>query len=208
MHMRLIKEGGRGHFDGLRGLYSTLSVGSRLACAIGARGLFKMPPIAAQNKADSNPKGAALASSQSLSECSTRVSTLRVLMRARVGDCRPARAERSPTSSRPFSARSFSRACANSRVLRLRALFSACRGSTTIKANLVRGWHLVLHHGGPCADEGQGLSSQPGGTKAPHLSAGGISCLVFADWIRHLKARAGSSAVTCCAVMKEYGTRG
>jgi hypothetical protein len=100
--MRLIKEGGRGHFDGLRGLYSTLSVGSRLACAIGARGLFKMPPIAAQNKADSNPKGAALASSQSLSECSTRVSTLRVLMRARVGDCRPARAERSPTSCRPL----------------------------------------------------------------------------------------------------------
>jgi len=71
MHMRLIEEGGRGHFDGLGGSYSMLSVGSRLACAIGARGLFKMPPFAAQNKANSNPKGAALACSQSLSECST-----------------------------------------------------------------------------------------------------------------------------------------
>jgi hypothetical protein len=77
--MRLIEEWGRGHFDGLGGSYSTLSVGSRLACAIGARGLFKMPPITAQNKANSNPKGAA----RSHFPSAPRVRTLRVLMRSR-----------------------------------------------------------------------------------------------------------------------------
>ena len=129
---------------------------------------------------------AALAYSQSLSVCST-FRTRRVLMRARVGDCLSARAGRSPTSSRPFRARSCSRACASSHVLRLGALFFTCRGSTAIEALLwVRGWHLLLHHGGPRADEGQGLTSQSGSTEAPHLSAGGISNLVFFDWIRHL----------------------
>ena len=86
----------------LGGSYTTLSVGSCLACAIGARCRFKMPPIASQKKGNSNPNGVLLSPTRSHFPCAQRVRTRRVLMRARVGDCLSARAERSPTSCRPL----------------------------------------------------------------------------------------------------------